>query len=197
MIILPAWPGARRAVPRVLDFGGVQKPGGGGKSQRLNRLGNRYGVAFEMPPLDNAEEGRIWVNRLVRGQLEGARMEYPLLDFDPGTPGAFVVNGAGQAGKMLTIDGGAPFYQFKEGQPFNVVVDGIHYLDFIAADVTANSGGSATITLSQMLRAEPADGDPLRIVDPVIEGWVVGDERSWELQLNRSVGLTFDIEEAE
>lgn len=197
MIILPTWPGARRAVPRVLDFGGVQRPGSGAKTQRLNRLGNRYGVAFEMPPLENADQGRIWVNRLVRGQREGARMEYPLLDFDPGTPGAFVVNGAGQAGTSLSIDGGTPGYLFKEGQPFNYIVGGIHYLDFIAADATANGSGAVTIALSQMLRVEPADGDALLITQPVIEGWVVGDERSWELALNRSVALTFDIEEAE
>lgn len=197
MIILPTSPGAQRAVPRVLDFGGIQRPGSGAKTQRMNRLGNRYGVAFEMPPLKNADEGRIWVNRLVRGQREGARMKYPLLDFDPGTPGPFVVNGTGQAGTMLNIRSGAPFYQFKEGQPFNILIGGSYYLDFIAADATANGSGAVTIALSQMLRVEPADGDALLITQPVIEGWVVGDERSWELALNRSVALTFDIEEAE
>lgn len=196
MIILPTWPGARRAVPSVLDFGGILQPDSGAETQRQNRLGNRYAVSFEMPPLENATEGRIWVNRLIRGQREGARMEYPLLDFKPGTPGAFVVNGASQAGTSLALRGGTPGYQFKEGQPFNVVIGGYHYLDFIAADVTANGSGQATITLSQMLRKPPADGDALRIVDPVIEGWVVGDQLSWELALNRTIPLSFQIHEA-
>lgn len=196
MIILPTWPGATKAVPSVLDFGGILQPTSGAATQRFNRLGNRYGVAFEMPRLENADEGRIWVNRLVRGLSAGARMEYPLLDFDPGTPGAFVVNGAGQAGTMLNVRGGAPFYEFKEGQPFNILIDGTYFLDFIAADTTANGSGAATITLSQMLREQPADGDPLLITQPVVEGWVVGDRLSWELALNRSVGLAFEIHEA-
>lgn len=197
MIILPTWPGARKAMPRVLDFGGILQPDSGAETQRLNKLGNRYGVAFEMPPLkSNADEGMKWVNRLVRGQREGARMEYPLLDFDPGTPGNFVVNGSGQAGTMLNIDGGAPFYQFKEGQPFHLSIGGHLYFDFIAADVTANGSGAATITLTQMLRKPPIDGDALEFVQPCIEGWVVGDQLGWELALERNIGLAFEIHEA-
>lgn len=196
MIILPTWPAASKAIPRVLDFGGILEPSSGAATQRLNRTGNRYGVAFEMPRLENADQGRVFVNRLVRGQRAGARMEYPLLDFNPGNPGAFVVNGAGQAGTQLSLRGGTPGYQFKEGQPFNVLIGGSYYLDFIAGDVTANGSGAATITLSQMLRAEPADGDALLITQPVVEGWVVGDQLAWELALNRSVGLSFEIHEA-
>lgn len=196
MIILPTWPGARKAVPSLLDFGGILEPDSGAQTQRINRLGNRYSVQFEMPPLENKDEGRIWVNRLVRGKRLGARMEYPLLDFRPGTPGSFVVNGAGQAGTSLALRNGTPGYQFKEGQPFNLVIGGYHYLDFVAADVTANGSGAVTIELSQMLRAEPADGDGLVIAQPIVEGWVIGDRVSWELALNRSVGLSFEIQEA-
>jgi hypothetical protein len=196
MIVLPTWPGARRAVPRVLDFGGVLEPSSGAATQRMNRLGNRYGVTFEMPPLTNADEGRIWINRLIRGKLAGARMEYPLLDFKPGTPGSFVVNGAGQAGTTLNIKGGTPGYTFKEGQPFNLIIGDEYYLDFIAADVTADGSGNAGITLSQMMRAQPSNNDALLITQPVVEGWVVGDQLSWELALNRSIGLSFEIHEA-
>ncbi|MBA4092392.1 MAG: hypothetical protein C0494_17620 [Sphingobium sp.] len=196
MIILPATPGEVRAVPSVMDFGGVLQPDSGAASLRMNRAGNRYAVMFELPPLKNKDEGRIWVNRLVRGQQEGARMRYPLLDFNPGTPGAFVVNGGGQAGKLLAIKGGTPGYQFKEGQPFNLLIGGAYYLDFIGADVTADGSGNATITLSQMMRAQPANNDALLITQPVVEGWVVGEQLSWELALNRTVGIPFEIHEA-
>ncbi|BBF70185.1 hypothetical protein [Sphingomonas bisphenolicum] len=195
MIVLPSWPGARRAVPRVLDFGGILEPSSGAESQRMNRLGNRYGVTFDMPAL-NSDEGRVWVNRLIRGQTAGARMEYPLLDFNPGTPGAFVVDGNGQAGTLLTVKGGAPGYQFKEGQPFNLIIGGKYYLDFIAADVAANGSGNAIIPLSQMMRAQPSDGAALLITQPVVEGWVVDDQVSWELALNRSTALSFTIHES-
>lgn len=195
MIILPTWPGARRAVPRVLDYGGILEPASGAKTQRLNRLGNRYGVAFEMPPLENKDEGLIWVNRLIRGQKEGARMEYPLLDFDPGTPGDFVVDGDGQSGTSLAIRGGTPGYQFKEGQPFTLQIHDQLYFDFVAADALADGSGNAVITLTQMLRAEPHDAGVLLIQQPVIEGWVMGDAVSWELSLERNVGLSFEIHE--
>lgn len=195
MIALPTWPGPRTATPGVLDFGGILTPENGAATQRINRKGNRYKVAFAMPPL-TPEQGRVWVNRLVRGQRQGARMEYPLLDFDPGTPGSFVVDGAGQSGTSLNIKGGTAGYQFKEGQPFNYVVDGQYFLDFIAADATADGAGDATITLSQMLRIEPADNDPLVIATPMVEGWVVGDQLAWELALERTVGLSFEIQEA-
>lgn len=196
MIILPDDPGPRNAVPRVLDFGGFLEPATGAQVQRINRLGNRYAVAFTMPPLRNAKDGRIWINRLVKGQREGARIEYPLLDFDPGVPGSFVVDGAGQSGTSLNIRGGTPHYAFKEGQPFSLTIGGQSYFDFIAEPTIADASGEATITLTQMLRAVPADGNPLNFRAPVIEGFVMGDQVSWELSVERFVGLSFEIVEA-
>lgn len=149
-----------------------------------------------MPALTNKKDGRIWVNRLVRGQQEGARIEYPLLDFYPGTPGSFVVDGAGQSGKLIDVRGGTPNYAFYEGQPFSLEIDGQHYFDFIAAATVANGTGEATITLSQMLRAEPADGDALHLSKPMIEGFIMGDELSWQIALDRTIGLAFEIHEA-
>lgn len=196
MIDLPEWPGARSATPRLLDFGGFLEPSSGAQVQRINRLGSRYAIAITMPPLDNQKLGRIWVNRLIRGRQEGARLPYPLLDFDPGAPGGFVVDGAGQSGKVLTIRGGTPHYAFKEGQPFSLEISGQHYLDFIAEPVIADASGAADITLSQMLRAEPADGDALHVAKPMIDGFIMGDPTSWEISLERLFGLSFEIQEA-
>lgn len=196
MILLPTYPGPRSAVPRVLDFGGFLEPPSGAEVTRINRLGNRYAVAFDMPPLENAGDGRIWANRLVRGMKEPVRMEYPLIDFDPGAPGAFVVDGAEQAGTSLNVRGGTPQYMFQEGQPFSLIIAGRSYLDFIAEQTIADASGRATITLTQMLRASPADGDPLNFSQPIIEGYVMGDTTSWELAVERVVGISFDIVEA-
>lgn len=196
MIILPSFPGAQRADPYELDFGGILTPDTGAETQRINRKGNRWGASFVLPPLDSADLGRIWVNRLVRGKKQGARIAWPLGDFNPGVPGAFTVDGAGQAGTSLVLKGGAPGYQFKEGQPFNVVIGGRYYFDFIAADVVANGSGAATIQLTEMLRAEPANGDAIVLAQPMIEGWVIGDRVAWELAVDRNVGLGFEIQEA-
>jgi hypothetical protein len=196
VIDLPTWPGPRSAVASVQDFGGTLRPSVGGPAQRLNRLGSRYTIAVTMPPLTNAKDGRLWVNRLVRGLQEGVRMQYPLLDFDPGTPGSFVVDGASQAGTALDIRDGTPFYAFKEGQPFSIEVAGQHYFDFIADATEADVNGDATITLSQMLRVSPANGDAVHFAKPMIEGFIEGDEVSWQIALERLIGIEFSIAES-
>lgn len=196
MIDLPEWPGPRSVSARVLDFGGFLEPSSGAQVQRINRPGSRYAVTVNMPPLENRKDGRVWVNRLIKGQQEGARLEYPLLDFYPGTPGNFVVDGAGQSGKSLNIKGGTPNYAFHEGQPFSLEIEGQHYLDFVAATAFADASGEATITLTQMLRAEPADGNALHISKPMIEGFIMGDQISWDIALERMIGLSFEIHEA-
>ncbi len=123
-------------------------------------------------------------------------MAYPLIGFNPGSPGAFTVNGAGQSGTSLAIKGGTPRYAFKEGQPFSMIVNGQSYFDFIAAPTIADASGNATITLTQMLRVSPTNGAALNFAKPIFEGFVMGDALSWELSLERHVGLSFDIAEA-
>ncbi|MED5545801.1 MAG: hypothetical protein VYD90_11170 [Pseudomonadota bacterium] len=201
MILAPAEPYANGATPRVIDFGGFLEGAAGAQTQRANQLGNRYAVAFTLPPLENDHDGRIWVNRLLKGMQEGFRMEYPLLDFHPGTPNRsdgspVVVDGGGQAGKLLVIRNLTPHYAFREGQPFSLEIEGQHYLDFIAENAIADAAGSVTIQLTQMLRKPPPDGAVLHIAKPMIEGFVMGDPVSWEIALNRCIGLSFEIRES-
>lgn len=200
MIIIPEKPASRVDVPRLIDFGGFLTPAGGGPVQRLNRLGNRYAVTVTMPPM-RGSQARIFVNRLIRGKSEGARMAWPLDGFDPGAPlvgGApVVVDGSGQAGRQLSIRSIAPHYAFREGQPISLEVDGQHYFDFIAQATVVGAGGTATITLSQMLRIEPPDGAVLHVAKPMIEGFIVGSEISWEQAISGfTEGIQFEIQEA-
>ncbi|MGC4252429.1 MAG: hypothetical protein QM605_13465 [Sphingobium sp.] len=200
MIDLPAWPGPQSAVPRVLDFGGFLEPSSGAEVQRFNRLGNRYAIAVTMPPLRNRRDGRIWVNRLIKGQKEGARMEWPLQDFDPGTPNlangtTIQVDGAGQSGQLLAIRNVAPRYAFLEGQPLSLEIDGQMFFDFVGETAIAGDDGKVTITLTQLLRKEPPDGAVLHVAKPMVEGFIMGDQVAWELALERTVGLSFEIHE--
>lgn len=200
MIILPSWPGARSAVPRELDYGGFSEPGGGAEVQRINRKGNRYAMAITMPPLDNNKLGRIWVNRLIKGRKEGARIEYPLLDFDPGTPNLsnetpIVVDGVGHAGTSLAVMNLHPGYAFFEGQPFSLEISGQHYFDFLAEPAIVSANGKVTLSLTQELRKPPIAGSVLHVAKPMIEGFVRGDPLSWELALRRTVELSFELHE--
>ena len=196
MIDLPTDVGPNSATPRLLDFGGFLQPGLGGEVQRLNRMGSRFAVAFTLPPLTNQKQGRIWVSRLIRGMTEGVRWTYPLLDFYPGAPGNFVVDGADQSGRTLQLRGGTPQYAFREGQPFNVVdANGQSYLHFIDELSAADATGAAEIAFSPMLRAPIPDGAALKISKPMIEGYVMGDQLSWQMAIDRTIGLSFEIQE--
>ncbi|WP_394658420.1 hypothetical protein [uncultured Novosphingobium sp.] len=201
MIDLPATPAPNGATPRVLDFGGFLEAPGGAETQRVNQLGNRYAVMFTMPPLPNAREGRIWVNRLLKAMQDGARLAYPLLDFNPGTPNLsdsspITVDGAGQAGRLLAVQNVQPSYAFLEGQPISLEIAGQHYLDFVAEPVIVGANGKATITLTQMLRKPPNAGAVLHVAKPMIEGFLMGDPVSWEIALQRNFAISFEIRES-
>lgn len=200
MIILPDWPGAQSATAREQDFGGFLEPSTGAEVTRLNRKGNRYAIAITMPPLENKKLGRIWVNRLIRGRKEGARLAYPLLDFDPGAPNLadgtpIIVDGAGQAGTSLAIKYVAPHYAFLEGQPVSLEIDGQHFFDFLAAPAIVGADGKVTLSLTQELRKPPGADAVLHVTEPMIEGFVRGDQVAWELALRRTVELSFEIHE--
>lgn len=195
MINLPDYPGPSAAEAVLIDFGGFLQPGLGGRVQRIDRPGNRFKLVVTMPPLRSAEDGRIWVSRLIRGKSEGVRIDYPLLDFNPGTPGAVVIDGAGQAGRTLLVRGATPNYAFREGQPFSIEQDDQHYLYFVDGPALADASGDASLSISPMLRAETIDGAVCHFGKPMIEGYIMGDEWRWQMSLEHHIGIQFEIAE--
>lgn len=197
MIELPSLPAPVNAEPALIDFGGWVTPPLGGRTQRVDRLGNRFKIAVTMPPMPSQDVGRVFVRRLIAGKFEGVRMEYPLLSFAPGIPGNPVVNGNGQAGRSLAVRGFAPGYQVKEGQFFSHVHAGGRCLYVSDGNVTANGSGVAAVPISPMLRVQPADGDVLEFAQPMIEGFVRGEEWSWTMSVDHLMRLQFELEEFE
>lgn len=197
MIDLPDWPTPNGADLALQDFGAFLTPALGGPVQRVNRMGSRFKISVSMPPLTSAKVGRQWVSRLVQGKSEGVRMPLPLLDFDPGLPGTVLVNGAGQTGSSLIVDGATPNYIFREGQPFSILTGGKHHLYLVRTETIANGSGQATLPISPMLRRPHADNDPCHFGEPMIEGFISGDELSWNLSLEHLIGIQFDIAESQ
>ena len=195
MIDLPDEPGPVSATPALLDFGAFLTPPLGGPLQRIDRLGGRFRISVSMPPLRGAQ-GRVWVSRLIRGKSEGVRMPLPLQGFDPGAPGSPVVDTAGQAGSTLKLRGCTPNYIFREGQFFSVVTGGRHHLISVAAETIAGSDGKVTLPIHPLIRVQHLDGDVVHVGKPMIEGFVVGEELAWEMQLAGFVGLSFELQEA-
>lgn len=196
MIELPDWAVPNGAEPFLVDFGGFLTPALGGEVQRIDRMGNRFGVSLSFPPVRGKDRGRILVSRLIRAKTEGIRIEYPLLDFAPGQPGAVAVDGAGQTGRTLVVKDAEPFYAFREGQPFSIEnAGGRHYLHFVDGEVIADTNGDAELSISPMLREEFADGDLCHFAKPMIEGFIHGEEWRWQMMLERLIPVQFEVRE--
>ncbi len=193
---LPDYPSPSGAEIGLMDYGSLLVPALGGPVQRVNRLGNRFRIAVTMPPM-TTKTARAWIARLTMAKSEGARMPLPLLDFNAGAPGAPLINGVGQAGSTLNIDGLTPNYVFREGQTFSILTGGKHHLYMVAAETIASTLGVAALPLTTALRRQHLDNDPLHVAKPMIEGFVGGDEFMWSLSVEQLISLQFDISEAQ
>jgi hypothetical protein len=200
MINLPDHPTPQAATPGLVDFGAFLTPSLGGPVQRVERMGSRFRIAVTMPPMPNLDYGRQWVAKLVRGKQEGVRMPWPLLGFDPGSPGDVFVHttaGVGQSGRLLQCNGGTPNYVFREGQFFSLTSRaGRSYLYMVTAETAWVSGGF-TLPIEPMLRVPALENDPLNFGKPMIEGFIMGDSFAWEMALANFVGISFDLVEIE
>lgn len=192
-VALPTNIAPQDITPSFVDFGGELTPILGGVSQRINRLGNRWGVQVSMPPLD-LDEARLWVSRLVQARGTSALLPWPQ-PADVGAEGAPRVNGAGQTGKVLAVKGLPAGKVVKEGWFFSIVTAGRRRIYMVAADATASAGGGATLMIEPMLRVRPADNDVIELAAPMIEGAVQGDTSQWSVNLMVEVGLSFALVE--
>lgn len=195
-VSLPTTPGPQSAQPTLLDFGAVLEPGLGGASQYIGRLGDRYEVAVQMPPM-KPETARIFISRLAQAKKSSLVMPFPQPGVTVGAEGVPRVNGAGQAGTFLAIDGLPASKVLRDGWFFSILTGGRRYIHQLAADSTASAGGAATIQFEPMLRVSPADNAVIEFATPMIEGFVQGNGLPWDIDTARNVGLSFTIREIE
>lgn len=195
MIDLPLTPAPQSAEAALASFGVMLQPPLGGPVQRVNRHGSKWRLSVTMPPMQGAN-ARKWKARLTRGLDEGVRMEFPLLDFEPGPAGSPLADGATASGASVPIKGVTPGYTFREGQFVSVISGGIYHLHQVQAEASAGSGGTVTLILHPNLRRAVANNDAVS-VKPMIEGFLQGDELRWTMALGNFQGFSFEIHEAE
>lgn len=195
-ITLPTCPYPTDYQVLLRDFGTVLTPFLGGPEQRINRLGTRFGLRLTMPPMD-ADEGMVYLSRLLQGRQSTVILPWPLLDFDPGTPGAPLVSANVASGTSIPIKGLTVGYPIKEGQFFSVIHAGRRYVYMFTADATANGSGNATASIFPMLRSPLSNNDVLEIAQPMIEGLVLpGEEISWQIGLSNDREFSFSVMES-
>lgn len=194
MIELPEWAVPNGVSPELMDFGITLRPSTGAAVQRVNRKGSRFKLTVNLPPMP-PEKARIVVARLLAAKNEGLRVPYPLLD-PQGSPGAPVVDGAGQTGTTLAVRGLTAGYAVKEGFWLSIVdASGQHYLHTATDAVRAAADGTATFSIAPMLRTPFADGATVNLAVPMVEGFVDGNW-GWDIPVNRLTAVQFPLEEA-
>lgn len=195
-VLLPAKPGFKAGKPRLLDFGVLVVPPTGGPAQRINRLGNRF--AIDVEPATSAADGagRVLVSRLMQGLTQGVLYAFPQ-DLNPGAVGSgTAVNGSGQTGSVLQLDGFPGGYRVLEGQFFSIIHNGRRYLHAAAADGVANGSGAVALPIVPMLRISPADNAVVEFARPMIEGFLSGNSLEWQLRTAPYLDVPFTITEA-
>lgn len=198
-VALPTSPQAVDASPRFLFAGGEQRAPFGGATIQIEWLGSRFALDVSLPPM-TAAVGRVWVSRLIRGLADGSvTLAWPQPDFTPGGNANAAVKTAVSGGTTLALKGlAASTQQLREGQFFSIIHGGQRYLHFVAqSDVTADGSGERTITIEPPLRTPVSVNDVVELGTPTIQGMLVGNERTWTIDLALTYGVEFSIEEAE
>lgn len=167
----------------------------GANAQRIRRKGSHYLAKVQLPPLSYADS-MAWLD--LRTEGDECLLLLPFDEIFPPDAGAGAVrvNGSGQAGSSLVVDGftvGAPL---KKGRYFNHV-DGAGRRRLYCCDSLqiAAGGGAMTIPLETMLTYPPADNDVIDVYGAGIQGFVTFSEDLWNVDVSQDVGLQFTIEE--
>lgn len=194
-IALPTCPLPNVMTPMLRDFGGMLTPFKGGPEQRINRIGTRFAVRYQMPEMDGAD-ARAFVSRLLRASQSSALMPWPITDFDPGIPGTPAISFPVSGGSAISLKDAVAGYLFREGQFFSVIHGGRRYVHMCTGDVTANGLGQAVLSIFPPLRTALSTNDALEFAQPMIEGAVSpGDNISWEVALELDTAISFIISE--
>ncbi|WP_234831469.1 hypothetical protein [Sphingobium yanoikuyae] len=182
------------AEPGMPDPGVLQQPVMGGFTNRIGRLGGGHTAKFTLPPERMEPDGRKLVALAQMAKEYGALFEYPQVDFVVGTPGNGIsISGAHAGGRFVAITGATPRYVIRQGQAFNVERVGHPYLYFAAAQTILDDNGAGIVPITRPLRRKLFGGEAVEIRRPVIAGWIVGDNFSWPIDMQRTVGLVFDV----
>lgn len=189
-LVLPTDPAPANMSIALISAKNVLAPAFGDGEQELLRKGSRYALTFQMPPTRYVTSME-WDDLMAEGDTVVMKVHQP--GFDTGAPGTPRVNGAGQSGSALVIDGLTNGYVVRKGQFLSVITQGRRFLYRAKSNVTV-SGGAATVPLRTMLRFPPADNDVVEIAQPMIEGFV-RDLGEWSVGVERLVGLQFTVRE--
>lgn len=148
-------------------------------TQVLELDGARWTASYSLPPMDRADMAQ-WQSFITK--LRGRAATFYGYDPDAsvgrgvlsGTP---LVNGSGQTGNSLTVDGAASGVTnwIRNGDYFTVNNE----YKMAVEDANSNGSGQVTITFEPPLRSSPPDNAPLTVLNARCVMRLMEDEQSW------------------
>lgn len=181
--------------PRLFSSANMMTPAFGGPDQRQGRMGSRYAIDVEMPPL-SYEAAQDWAD--IDDEEATVVMEIDQPDLDVGEPGAPVVDGSGQLGRVLKLRGFTPGYGFRKNQWLSILIGQQRFAYRARAVATADDQGRMTLPLRTLLRLPAGDNATVEVKTPKIEGYPTPTEDCWSVDAeDRQVNLAFTIKERE
>ncbi len=165
----------------------------GTNRQRFVRLGRhwRFDVqlhamvqakALEWSVLDADTDTMVWT--IPQDGLQAAGDGMPLVD------------GAGQLGSTLNVDGLTVGYVIKPGAFISIITSSRRYVYQVTAEATASGVGEAALSIQPPLRVTPNNNDTVEIAAPKVEGLARWSGMTRHRRVGNLVrGLSFTIEE--
>jgi hypothetical protein len=178
--LLPALPKIAKVTPKLVRYGGDLTSVTGGPTQRILRLGSRYSVQVDLPPLKTTACARDWIAAANAALAEGLTLRLLYPQFGTSAAAPTVSSGAGTVVTVGSVSG------IAVGQWFSYVVSGHAYLH----QVTGISGSD--LSVAPAVRADPS-GQTLNFAAPVMEGF--SDDLGWSLEMLKFAGLSFTLTE--
>lgn len=165
--------------------------------------GQGWSVDISLPPMkqDVAEDWVAFLLRL-RGQFGTFLVGDPLGQTARGsassTPGTPVVNGAGQTGEFLNIDGlplSATGY-LKVGDYIQIGTGATATLHKVLEQVDSDGAGAATLNLFPKVRTAPNDGAVITVAACKGVFRLASNMTDWDINNASTYGITFSGVEA-
>jgi len=168
------------------------------KQQIHTHVGQRWESEVQIPPVkeDLAEEWIAWLLSL-RGMSGSFLMGDPNRATPRGsastTVGTPVVNGAGQVGNSLAIDGlpASTTGYLKAGDYIQLGAGSSAGLYKVLLDVDTNSSGQASLDLWPNIVTAPADGATVIVTDTVGRWRLNSGQQEWSIDNASFYGITF------
>ncbi len=195
-LILPSSPRPSKMTPRPISSRNETRPAtGAGPVGRNLRPGTRWAWDIQMRPMTYVD-ALAWDDLLEEGDTVVMDILQPGLVI--GNPGAPLIDGANQSGRMLNLKQVEPGYVFRKGQWLSMILNGQRFAYKSRAAATADGTGKLAVPLRTMLRVPTLNNAVVEITKPMAEGWVTLEQDAHEIAADeRLVRLRFTLEERE